>query len=50
MIADHTFYTFFFIVISSNFFITYHFSEKIPFIIDIMHHLNTLEDEKDLLF
>ena len=49
MITNHAFCTFFFIVISGNFFIRYHFENKIPFIIDIMHHLNKLDDKKDLL-
>ena len=49
MFVDHAFYTFFFIVISIKFFIRYHFEYKIPFIINAKHHLNKLEDKKDLL-
>ena len=49
MVTNHTFCTFFFVVISINVFIRYHFEQKIPFIIDIMHHLNKREDKKDLL-
>ena len=46
MIADHTLYTFFLIVISSNFFIRYYFEQKIH---DKVHHLNKLENKKDLI-
>ena len=43
MITNHTFYTFFVIVVSTNFFLRSHF------IIDRVHHLNKLEDKKGLL-
>ena len=49
MITSHTFYNFFFNVISINFFIRYPFEYKIPFKIDKVYHLNKLEDKKDLL-
>ena len=46
MVVDHTFYTFFFIVTSNNFFIRYHFESL--FTIDKVHHLNKLEGDKGL--
>ena len=50
MIADHTFHTFFFIFISSNFFMRYLLNRRVVFTVDILHHVNKLEDKKDLLF